>query len=246
MLWNEGFFFHFNQVMPGAVLPHCMYNLWMNKTFSSRGRWDFYPWALQLLAEISSRVEIGAHIIPCRCPVPCFVPPCELPLSPSPLCPPLQSLCVIWCVLTSMSRCRVEAGFPRRWCWLLLSVSFAGVSHWLPVSVCTAALLCHVFRPSQWEWKASAAGHWHINPPKRAHWPYLNHVSWLIPCFMIKHKTFSGAHLLIRGGWWPRGDVLSLILTNLLREGILRKQQRWKSIELCTLVSPWEHFHFPQ
>lgn len=27
MLWNEGFFFHFNQVMPGAVLPHYMYNL---------------------------------------------------------------------------------------------------------------------------------------------------------------------------------------------------------------------------
>lgn len=36
---------------------------------------------------------------------------------------------------------------------------------------------------------------------------------WLIPCFMIKHKTFSSVCLLVTGGWWPRCDVLSLILT---------------------------------
>lgn len=35
----------------------------------------------------------------------------------------------------------------------------------------------------------------------------------LIPRFMIKHKTFSSVYLLVTGGWWPRCDVLSLILT---------------------------------
>lgn len=129
MLWNEGFFFHFNQVMPGAVLPHCMYNLWMNKTFSSRGRWDFYPWALQLFAEISSRVEIGAHIIPCHCPVPCFVPPCELPLSPSPLCPPpAVPVCYLVCahVYVSMqgrSRVSQEVMLTAAFCLLCRRIS---------------------------------------------------------------------------------------------------------------------------
>lgn len=38
---------------------------------------------------------------------------------------------------------------------------------------------------------------------------------WLIPRFMIKHKTFSSVCLLVTGGWWPRCNVLSLILTRI-------------------------------
>lgn len=66
------------------------------------------------------------------------------------------------------SRISQEGGADR------VFLSLPGLSHRLPVPVCTAALLCHVLRPPQRQREASAAGHRDIDPLQRPHLPYLN------------------------------------------------------------------------
>lgn len=53
-------------------------------------------------------------------------------------------------------------------------LSLPGLSHWIPVPVCTAALLCHVLWPPQRQREESAAGHRDIDPLQRPHLPDLN------------------------------------------------------------------------
>lgn len=77
--------------------------------------------------------------------------------------------CMLGCLLThGSSRISREGGADR------VFLSLPGLSHRLPVPVCTAALLCHVLWPPQRQREASAAGHWDIDPLQRPHLPDLN------------------------------------------------------------------------
>lgn len=88
------------------------------------------------------------------------------------------------------SRISQEGGADR------VFLSLPGLSHRFPVPVCTAALLCHVLWPPQRQREASAAGHRDIEPLQRPHLPDSTiGYFWLIPRFMIGHKTFSSVCL---------------------------------------------------
>lgn len=76
-----------------------------------------------------------------------------------------------------------QQDFPGGRCWQVF-LSLPGLSHRLPVPVCTAALLCHVLWPPQRQREASAAGHRDIDPLQRPHLPDLN--NW----FFLANSTF--------------------------------------------------------
>lgn len=56
---------------------------------------------------------------------------------------------------------------------------------------------------------------------------------WLIPCFVIKHETFSSVHLLLQMWSSSSRSIEPCLIMTLLREGWLRKLQRL-SFALCS------------
>lgn len=227
----------------------------------------FYPWASQLFAEIKSRLDITEFHIPlgdapiqsqalCRTLLLLFTTAWKLFVGLSPL-PPRSLLhrfsvpCSPLVVFGACSRLSLGAWKKQNFrSAVMLTGSFCLPFRPISLTSCVSlhsspAMQC--FQTISMRTKSECYRPLVYKPAQETipiiSEPYffgLFHVLWL----SIKHFPVSTCLSQVDDG--PHCDVLSLILTNLLREGILRKQQRWKSIELCTLVSPWEHFHFPQ
>lgn len=111
--------------------------------------------------------SLCSHPFPLLQPFPLFP---LLLLHHSFLFPPIVGCYLVGiCVLPGgSSRISQEGGADR------VFLSLPGLSHRLPLPVCTAALLCHVLWPPQRQREASAAGHRDIEPLQRPHLPDLN------------------------------------------------------------------------